>query len=89
MAYGATFLNCWPIVFVLADKKRELEVSQSHRSKTYLLTNEKDSNTLFRRVHIYYNGENGRRKSSTSVDSNQPSRLSSFIPSYTRADFKH
>ena len=62
MAYGATFLNCWPIVFVLADKKRELEVSQSHRSKTYLLTNEKDSNTLFRRAHIYYNGENGRKK---------------------------
>ena len=89
MAYGATFLNCWPIVFVLSDKMRELEVSQSHRSKTYLLTNEKDSNTLFRRVHIYYNGENGSRKSSTSVDSNQPSRLSSFILSYIRADFKH
>ena len=30
----------------------ELEVSQSHLNKTYLLTNEKDSNTLFDWVYI-------------------------------------
>ena len=40
----------------------ELEISQSHLNKTYLLTNEKDSNTLFSWVYIYYNGGNGRKK---------------------------
>ena len=48
---------------MLADKKKtEVKVSQSHLNKTYLLTNEKDSNTLFSWVYIYYNGGNGRKK---------------------------
>ena len=48
---------------MLVDKKKtEVKVSQSHLNKTYLLTNEKDSNTLFDWVYIWYNGGNGRKK---------------------------
>ena len=71
MADGATFLNYWPIVSVLAEKKRARGFPFPG-GQIFIITVKTEG-----------------RKSSTSVDCNQPSRLSSFILSYIQAVFNH